>query len=156
ALNPRLIIVAGYGPNIVRSVLPEMPLVFTAIAIDPIKVGWAKSYAHPGGMLTGNVMNAAGGEETLTQKRIELFKQTVPNLTPLGMIAPDPGYLAAIERDALQKVAGQLGFDLKHYGLRTLDDLEGAFASGRRDDVSALYISGEPVLFTNMSRVVAF
>ena len=43
-----------------------------------------------------------------------------------------------------------------YYGLGTLDDLEAAFASGRRDNVSAFYISGEPLLSANMSRVIPF
>ena len=34
-------------------------------------------------------MNAVGGEETMTQKRIGLFKQLVPDLKRLGMIASD-------------------------------------------------------------------
>ena len=156
ALNPRLIIVGGYGASLTHGLLPQIPLVFTAFAIDPIKAGYAKSYAHPGGMLTGNVMNAAGGEETVTQKRIQLFKQIVPNLTRLGMIAPEPGYVALREEEALQKISAQIGFELKHYGVRTPDDLEGAFASGRRDNVSAFYIPSEPLLSSNMSRVIAF
>jgi putative ABC transport system substrate-binding protein len=34
--------------------------------------------------------------------------------------------------------------------------MEGAFAAGLRDDVSAFYISGEPLLFANLSRVMSF
>jgi putative ABC transport system substrate-binding protein len=33
--------------------------------------------------------------------------------------------------------------------------LEGAFAAGLRDDVSAFYISGEPLLIANLSRVMS-
>ena len=159
ALNPRVIIVFRlWSVNTVRKILPEMPLVFTAVAVDPVSAGLAKSFTQPGGMMTGNVMNAVGGEVTVTQKRIGLFKQIVPNLTRLGMIAPDyPGALLPVtEKEALQKVAPQLGFEFIHYSVRTLDDLEGAFASGRRDNVSAFYISGDPLLIGNMSRVMTF
>jgi putative tryptophan/tyrosine transport system substrate-binding protein len=156
ALNPRVIVVVGTGIDAVRRPFPELPLVFTAIAADPVALGWAQSYAHPGGMITGNVMNAVGGEETMTQKRIGLFKQLVPSLTRLGMIASDVGAAVLKEKDALQKVATELGFELVHYGLKTLDDLEGAFAAGLRDDVSAFYISGEPLLYANLSRVMSF
>jgi putative ABC transport system substrate-binding protein len=41
-----------------------------------------------------------------------------------------------------------------YYGLDTLDDLQGAFASGHRDNVSAFYISGDTLLITNISRVM--
>jgi putative ABC transport system substrate-binding protein len=105
-------------------------------------------------MITGNVMNAVGGEETMTQKRLGLFKQLVPDLTRLGMIASDVAVAVLKEKDALRKVATELGFELVHYGLKTLDDLEGAFAAGLRDDVSAFYVSGEPLLIGNLSRVM--
>ena len=52
-------------------------------------------------------------------------------------------------------MAAQLGFEFMHYGLKTLDDLEGAFAAGLRDDVSAFYISGEPLLIANLARVMS-
>jgi putative ABC transport system substrate-binding protein len=157
ALNPRVIVVtAGGGIDAVRRPFPELPLVFIAFAADPIAFGLVQSYAHPGGMITGNVMSAVGGEETMTQKRIGLFKQLVPDLTRLGMIASDAAITALKDKDALLKVAPELGFELLHYDIKTLDDLEGAFAAGLRDDVSAFYIANEPLLTVNMSRVVTF
>jgi putative ABC transport system substrate-binding protein len=126
-LKPTVIVAATF-PSIVHKILPEIPIVFTAVAADPVASGLVKSYVRPGGMVTGNVMNAVGGEETMAQKRIGLFKDLVPGLTRLGMIAPDPGSpLAMTEKDALRKVAAQFGFEFLHYGLATIDDLEGAF-----------------------------
>lgn len=157
AINARVIVVAGSLYGIVgdfRRAFPDLPLVFTAIAADLVALGVVQSYVHPGGMMTGNVMNAVGGEETMTQKRIGFFKELVPNLMRLGMIGPTNGVLVKNEKDALQKVAPRLGFELIHYGLSSLDDLEGAFAAGLRDDVSAFYISGEPLLLPNLPRVM--
>jgi putative tryptophan/tyrosine transport system substrate-binding protein len=163
ALTPRVFVVSGF-PYIVSGfpfdtshrAFPEIPLVFTNVAADPIALGAAQSYAHPGGTITGNVMNAVGGEEAMTQKRIGFFKQLVPGLARLGMIAPARGSVAMTEKGALQKVAAQLGFEFVHYTVNTPDDLEGAFAAGLRDDVSAFYISGEPLLSGNLSRVMTF
>lgn len=156
ALNPRVIVVAAYFPyKTVHTHLPQIPIVFTAIAADPVELGWVQSYTHPGGMITGNVMNAVGGEESMTQKRIGLFKQLVPDLTRLGMIASDLALKLLKEGDALRKVATEFGFELLHYRLKTIDDLESAFAAGLRDDVSAFYISGEPLLTANLSRVMS-
>ena len=158
ALNPRVFVTLGFGAGPNR-VSPEIPLVFSGVAVDPVALGWVQSYVHPGGMITGNVMNAVGGEETLTQKRIGLFKQLVPGLTRLGMIAPvpapnRPATLVMKEKEALQKVAAELGYEFVFYGFNTLDDLESSFAAGLRDDVSAFYISGEPLLSANVSRVI--
>jgi len=155
SLNPRVFVVIGMGIDLTRGSFPETPLVFTAVAADPIALGWAQSYVQPGGMITGNVMNAVGGEHTMTQKRIGLFKQLVPELTRLGMIASYNGAVTMKEKDALQKVADELGFELLHYNLGTIDDLEAAFATGLRDDVSAFFISGEPMLGANLPRVMA-
>lgn len=148
-------------------------MVFTGIAVDPVETGIVESYTRPGGMITGNVMNAAGGELTMAQKRIGFFKEIVPDLTRLGVIGPAPmflamsleervkkrgvaqGYLTMKEKEALEQVGAQSGFEVIPYYLKTIDDLEGAFAAGVRDDVSAFYISTEPMLYANLSRVVS-
>jgi len=99
-------------------------------------------------------MNAAGGEETMTQKRIGFFKEIVPNLTRLGVLAPVGGVLAKQEKDALQKVSAQMGFEVVHYDLKAFDELESAITAGLRDNVSAFYVSGEPFFAVDIARLV--
>ena len=145
SLNSRVIVTAGAAITM-RRMLPEIPMVFTSIAVDPIRSGIIDSYARPGHMITGNVMSAVGGEEAMTQKRIGLFTQLVPGLTRIGMMTPDPGLGQAIlEKDALRKVAAQLGFEYMHNGLGTLDDLEVAFASDGADIIDSFRLSGNYV-----------
>ena len=153
-LKPRVIVASARAAIVAHEVLPDVPLVFTSYSADPIKAGLVESYVRPGGMSTGNVMNAVGGEQALTEKRIGFFKQLVPGLSRLGMIGSDKNGLVVAEHDALTKVASQLGFAFSHYVIQTLDDLEGAFASARRDGVDAFYISGEPMLYNNQARVM--
>ncbi|UVO29714.1 ABC transporter substrate-binding protein [Bradyrhizobium arachidis] len=139
-----------------RRSFPNLPVVFCNVAVDPVALGIVQSYAHPGGIVTGNVMNAVGGEDTMVQKRIGFFKELVPNLVRLGIIAPANGaVLAKQEKDALQRVSAQLGFELIYYDINTLDDLQSAVAAGLRDNVSAFYISGEPMMGADVSRVVS-
>jgi putative ABC transport system substrate-binding protein len=154
ALKPRLIIASAAAAPIAHKVLPELPLIFTSYAADPIKAGFAESYVHPGGHATGNVMNAVGGEEALTQKRMNLFKELVPDLKAVGFIGSTSSILAAAELKALQSVAGQFGFDVVRHPLGGLDEVEGAVSASVRDGVGALYVSGEPLLYTNMPRVL--
>lgn len=164
ALKPRVFVVTASTTAITatRRQAPNTPLVFAGIAADPIALGLAESYARPGGMMTGTVINAVGGEESLTSKRIGYFKELVPNLTRLGMIGIADSEtpiasagLAIPERNALQKASGQLGFEFSNYDVRTLDDFDTAVSSGLRDDVSAFYISGDPRMNLNIPRVVA-
>ena len=119
----------------------------------PSKQGFAESYVHPGGHATGNVMNAVGGEQALTGKRFNFFRELVPDLKALGFVGSS-SILAAEELNALQSVAAQLGFEIVRHELRGLDDVEPAVSASIRDGVGALYISGEPLLYTNMGRVL--
>lgn len=153
ALKPRVIVASSTAARAVRTVLPDVALVFTSVSVDPIAYGYAQSYVRPGGMMTGNVTNAMGSEEALTEKRMNFFKELVPGVTRLGIIGPN-GILYKAELTALRKVSAHFGFEVVEYATPTLDGLEGAFASGVRNGVSAFYISGEPLLFNNISRVM--
>lgn len=139
ALKPRVFVAIASATAIAtaRKQAPNTPVVFASIASDPIALGLAESYTRPGGMMTGTVMNAVGGEESLTSKRIGFFKELVPNLTRLGMIgiadSETPiasANLAIPERNALRKASAQLGFELSKYDIRSFDDLDAAVSSG--------------------------
>jgi putative ABC transport system substrate-binding protein len=152
-LKPRVYVAVGGGAVSIHRQLPNAPVVFTSIAVDPVALGWAESYARPGGMLTGNVQNAMGGLESLMSKQLQFFKELVPNLTRLGYIGLTnfmPG-----EQAGVQKAAQQLGFAVSMYDVPTLDDVETAIVSGQSDDVSAFYLSGDPRLVTRIPQIVA-
>lgn len=153
ALKPHVLIASAAAAPVAHRLLPDLPLIFTSYAADPIKAGFAESYVHPGGHATGNVMNAVGGEEALTQKRFNLFKELVPDLKAVGFIG-STSILATAELNALQGAAGPFDFAVVHHPIRGLDDVEGAVSASIRDGVSALYVSGEPLLYNNMSNVL--
>lgn len=157
ALGPRVFVTGANATFVVHQQAPNTPLVFTGVAADVIALGWADSYARPGGMMTGNVQNAIGGEEALTTKRIGLFKELMPNLTRLGMIGFANGLLANVEHNGLRKASSHLGFEVLRYDLQglSLDGLDDAVSAGLRDDVSAFYISGGFVVFGHIPQVVA-
>ena len=160
ALGPKVFLAAASAAAYVHNLLPGRPLVFTAIAIDPIAFGFAKSYSHPGGMATGNVMNAIGGKETLTAKRLGFFRELVPNIKRLGMIgvAEIPGVQRGLqakqEADALLKLSAQFGFSFENYPIRTIDDFASAFSKASADGIEAFYISGDSFFATNLTRVM--
>jgi putative ABC transport system substrate-binding protein len=153
ALKPRVIVASAAAATAVHKVVPDLPMVFTSYAADPIKAGFAESYVRPGGNTTGNVMNAVGGEQALTQKRMGLFKDLVPDLKRLGFIGT-ASILAVAELDALRSVAAHFGFEIVRPAIAGLDDVESAVASSTRDSADALYVSGEPLLYNNMARVL--
>jgi putative ABC transport system substrate-binding protein len=157
ALTPRVFVAAAHAVATVHSLRPDTPLVFTAMAIDPIAIGLAESYTRPGGTATGNVMNAIGGEESLTAKRLGFCRDLVPNIRRLGMIGVADYGLARLETSeeaALQKITAELGIGFESYETKPgLDDLEAVLSKAMSDGVEAFYISGDPVLTAKMSFV---
>ena len=155
-LKPRVYVSVGGGPIFIHKQVPNAPVVFTAIAVDPVTLGWVASYARPGGMITGNVQNAMGGLESLMSKQFQFFKELVPNLTRLGFIGlTDTAVRFPAERAAVQKIAQQLGFAVSMYEVPTLADVESAIASGQHDDVSAFFVSLDPRLVARIPQIVA-
>jgi len=153
ALKPRVIVSAGMA-SLVKKLLPETPHVFTAVATDPIKVGLIDSYARPGGITTGNVLTPGGVDGSLTQKRIELFRQLVPNLQRLGFIGTSTNWVAIEELAGLRSAAKRLGIEVVHHPIQTIEDIEAAISASAQDGVDALYVSGEPLLISNLARTV--
>jgi putative tryptophan/tyrosine transport system substrate-binding protein len=158
SLKPAVFVIGG-SLAIISELQPTPPVVFTGVAMDPVQRGFAQSYARPGGMVTGNVLNALGGEDTIAEKRIALFKELVPGLTRLGMFGPARGERATgtlfdKEVSAGLRVSSRLGFESREYRLKTINELGDAIVSGVHDGVDAIYLSGEPLLITNLSRAL--
>ena len=151
--KPRVYVVLGGGVGLTHQLVPNTPLVFTSIAVDPIAVGWAESYARPGGMITGNVQNALGGWESVFTKLLGFFKEMVPNLTRLAVI--ELAENLKLWGDLPQKISGQMGIEISTYPLRTVDDIEDAITAGQRDGVSAFYPSTDARLTPRIPQIVA-
>jgi putative tryptophan/tyrosine transport system substrate-binding protein len=169
ALKPRVFVTAAVATGAVRRQSPDTPLVFTGVAVDVVAIGLVQSYAKPGGVGTGNVQNAVGGEEGISTKRIGIFKELVPGLNRLGMIGFDDykqPSVPSIEHNALRKASSQLGFEVIRYDLPDpltnhmdfdgwREALASAVASGVRDDVNAFYLSGAFVIGGHIPEVTA-
>ena len=110
-------------------------------------------------MITGNVLSALGGEDTIAEKRITLFKERVLGLTRLGMFGEGMIKGAKInlfekEVSAGMRASSRLGFETRAYPLVTIDDLERAIMSALGDGIDSIYLSGDPLLSNNLSRVL--
>jgi putative ABC transport system substrate-binding protein len=79
-LKADVIVVAG-GTVIVqaaKNATKTIPIIMTGGGSDPVEAGLVQSLARPGGNVTGitNLGRELGG------KRLELFKEAIPTLTP--------------------------------------------------------------------------
>ena len=139
------IIVTGTNPNTVAAMTATttIPIVMASSA-DPVSAGLVASLARPGGNVTG-IAQDTGGEQHA--KRVELLKDTLPNLSRVGILwnpdfAPNQDRLTSI-----REAAPALGLTLVPVEARGLDALEQAFATMVRERAQAFVVLGEPVLF---------
>jgi putative tryptophan/tyrosine transport system substrate-binding protein len=82
-----------------------IPIVMTTGA-DPVRVGLVASLARPGGNVTGLVVDA--GDEILG-KRFELLKETLPNLSRLGILFNPDVALNRSRQTSMAETARTLG-----------------------------------------------
>ncbi len=120
-----------------------IPIVMTN-SVDPVGAGLVASLARPGGNVTGLGVDA--GDE-IFGKRLELLKETLPNLSRVGILwnpdfAPNRSRLTS-----MREAAQALGLTLVPAEARGLDALEQAFATMVRERAQAFVVLGEPVLF---------
>jgi putative ABC transport system substrate-binding protein len=77
-LKVNLIVVAGGAPVVhaIKNTAKTIPIVMMGGGADPVEAGLVESLARPGRNITGitNITKELGG------KRLELFKEAVPNL----------------------------------------------------------------------------
>lgn len=83
-----------------------IPVVFVIIS-DPVRSGLAESLAHPGRNLTG----MSNVSEDLTAKRVQIFKDAVPNLKRMGLIVHPGGQSPQWVFDEYVAAAAGLGID---------------------------------------------
>ncbi len=143
-LGVDIIIVTGGNPIAVAAMkaTTTIPIVMTS-GVDPVSAGLVASLARPGGNVTGLAVDA-GGE--ILGKRFELLKETLPNLSRLGILwNPDVAFNRS-RQTSMAETARALGLTLVPVEARGLDALEQAFAIMVRERAQAFVMQGDTVL----------
>src|SRR5882757_4443911 len=116
------VIVASSYPSIVAAMkgTTTIPIVMIG-GVDPVSTGLVASLARPGGNVTGLTPDA--GSEILG-KRFELLKETLPNLSRLGILFnPDVAFNRS-RQTSMTETARTLGLTTIPVEARGLDALE--------------------------------
>jgi putative tryptophan/tyrosine transport system substrate-binding protein len=145
------VIVTGANPNTVAvmKATTTLPIVMTNSA-DPVGAGLVASLARPGGNVTGFAQDT--GDE-LNGKRLELLKETFPNLSRVGVLW-NPDFVPNQSRlTSMGKAIESLGLTLVSVEARGLDALEQAFATMVREQMQAFVVLGDSVLFNYRGQI---
>lgn len=113
---------------------------------DPVATGLVQSFARPGGNLTG----VSALEEELSGKRLELLKESFPNLARLALLWNAEDYGMTLKFRELERAAHAMRVTVQALGVRDRKDFDGIFAELMRKRPEALFVITDPL--TQLSR----
>jgi ABC-type uncharacterized transport system, periplasmic component len=144
-VNARVdVILAAGGPTSLqaaRNATKIIPIVMVASSRDPVREGLIKSFARPGGNITGVVTIPAEGGGKL----LELLKESVPSISRVGVIwdATVGPYRLPQELGA---TARSLGIEVVGFEVREPADFDHSVADATKVPVGGLIIASTPLL----------
>ena len=143
------VIVTGGTANVaaVKQATSVIPVVFAA-AGDPVANGLVESLARPGGNLTGQSVQ----QTDLGAKRLEVFRELIPRLDRLTILANVENPITVLEMREVQAAARSLGLHVNTVEVRGAKDIAPAIAAlkGRTDGI---YIQADPLLNTHRIQI---
>jgi putative ABC transport system substrate-binding protein len=146
------VILAAGGPaslRAAREATTTIPIVMVASSRDPVADGIAKSFARPGGNVTG----LTTAPEEIGGKQLELLREADPGASRIGILW-DATVSAFRMPRSVEAVAGSLKMELIPLEVHAPADFEATVAAALRERVNALVVAGTP-MFTQHSRQLA-
>jgi len=128
-----------------------IPIVMIS-SVDPVAAGYVKSFARPG----GNISGLTTISRDLSAKRIEFLKELLPKISRVGVLwdADGPGPAIAFKE---YKAAAE-AFKLEHRSLEVRGpnpDFTGAFQAARTARAEALIVVGNPLMSQHKKSIFA-
>src|SRR5260221_4535272 len=132
-----------------RSATTTIPIVLVGVG-DPVAAGVVGNLAQPDGYATGLSLSSA----ELTQKRLQLLRELVPDLGRVAvMLRDDPGLEQRLHE--IRVDAGRMGIKLLEFTVTTGKTLELAFLWLRSDRYDALYLDSRPLGPAKRAEIIA-
>ena len=131
------LIVVATGDNVAKAAqmaTTRIPIIFLG-ASDPVGLGLVKSFARPGGNITG----IADLELELVPKRMEIFRELIPGLKRV-LLVYDATSAVAVSRLAVHRdAAHRLGLKLVERPVRTEDEARSVISAVRKGEVDGIF-----------------
>jgi putative ABC transport system substrate-binding protein len=131
----------------VHAASPTVPIV-TAGA-DPVGLGFARSFARPGGSVTGFVVSGA----ELDAKRLELLTQIFGTAQPLAALLLSGFQANMLVEKALQDAASRIGVTVNYQAAAGPADYEDAVKAVQASGARGMVVTTNPVFFRDTPQI---
>ncbi|HSB24788.1 MAG TPA: ABC transporter substrate-binding protein [Burkholderiaceae bacterium] len=148
--RPAALVVYGLSSaRVARDASQSVPVV-VATSSDLVDAGIVRSYAHPGGNITG----VSDLSDELTVKRLELIRNAMPNASRVALLL-NPHFPATpkIER-RVQEVARGIGIAILRVYAKDPQSLIAALDSLRGSRVDALLLGGDALFVVRAKELI--
>ena len=143
-----LVAVTTNAVQAAKQATTTIPIVFMGVT-DPVTTGLVDSLAQPGGNITGITNMAA----ILTSKRLEFFKDTLPQLARLAVLW-DPHAPGSVPQwHASHEPAQALGLQLYSMEVSRVEDYEAAFQAAVEAGNTALWVTLNPLANSHQKKI---
>lgn len=139
ALNPD-VIVAEATPAVAaaQQLTSKIPIVM-APSTDPVGSGFVKSFARPGGNITG----VANMFDDLTAKTLDIVRLVFPDVKKIGILSSTNPRHPPLTTIAI-RAAGAIGISAESFVAPNPEDVEKAFADMKAADCEIVYVLADP------------
>ena len=142
-----IVAVATSGAIAAQRATTTIPIVMLAVS-DPVATGLVRSYARPGGNITGLAVTGGG----LSRKRLELLKEVLPTLSRVGVLLNPNLQSTKVYWQETEIAAAMLQVTLQRFEVRAPGEIEAAYAAVEKAQVEALIVITEPVIAVERRR----
>jgi putative ABC transport system substrate-binding protein len=126
-----------------------IPIVMIS-SVDPVAAGYVKSFAHPGGNITG----LANLGRDLSAKRVELLKEVIPKMSRVAILWDVHGPGPAIAFKEYEAAARAFKLELRSLEVRGPNlDFEKAFQAAKAARAEALIVVRNPLMTQHAKQV---
>ncbi len=142
SMNVDVLMGGAVASAYLRDATKTIPIVFMFIP-DPVGMRFVESLARPGGNATG----LANFGSDIAGKRLQLFKELVPGLHRVGLLATPNNEVSQLTAKVILTAGDQLGLKLQTFEARSLDEVEPAVDAMAKAGMQGLILAQSGIGF---------
>jgi len=147
-----VIVTAGTPATLaVKKATTSVPLVMIAVG-DPVGTGVVPSLSRPGGNITG----VTSISTEMDGKRLELLREVAPGVSHVAVLWNAASPLQGLAEKQTQAAARTLQVKVLSLGVRTLQEIHGAFAAIVRERPGALLVLADRLFLQHRALIMDF
>jgi putative tryptophan/tyrosine transport system substrate-binding protein len=146
-------VIAAWSPTataVAKEATNTIPIVGISMGSDPVALGWASSFARPGGNVTG----ITSGDVWLEAKRLQLLKEAIPHAERVAVLANRTNLHFHEQLEEADKAGQRLGLQVEPFAVGEPTDLRGAFADMTQRRTDALLVMSDGMLWALRREIV--